>query len=417
MTLLTPPLLVRAGLALLFVLGLYCWYDLSGQYTALGSDFLQDYVAGYNLRHGRTIYGDGITETAQRLLGFRGFENFHPPFLALPFALLSIVPYQQAHLVLNLLSLAAYVAVLVLLVRELKLPQALLWYLLPLGLFWHPFIEITALGQTSMLIAALVLIAWVLLRRSRSYLAGACLGAACLMKLFPGLLVLYLLFTRNLRALAAWAAVVLGGGALTLLLVGPQDMYRYVNDIAPRDAAFWSMFPANVSLRGTLLPLVKGGLWTQPLVECAACASFLVPAAQLALALVLACWSARLARDAAGADAAYALLVIGCILLSPIAWTHNLVLTLLPLLLMLKAKSESAQVSALPLIIAAALFALPTYDLLRSLQALQHSPKLAPEMFVLTRGGFVGLLILLGWFSPYALFRRRRRLQAHTPTP
>jgi hypothetical protein len=49
------------------------------------------------------------------------------------------------------------------------------------------------LGQISMWIAFLYLGGWIALRRGRDVLAGVCLGAACTLKLFPGVMLVYLL--------------------------------------------------------------------------------------------------------------------------------------------------------------------------------------------------------------------------------
>ncbi len=393
----SPPLLLRLTLSALFLFGCYNWYSTSIYYAALGSDFLQDYVAGHQLRHGQTIYGESMSQAARSILGFPGFENFHPPFLALPFALVSFLPYHQAVLLLNILSLLAYLGIVILLVRELQIPRALLWYLLPPLLFWHPFLEVIALGQTSLLIALMIVGGWILLRRSYSFWGGACLGAACMMKLFPGLLLVYLLSSRNWRACIGWLLVVIFWGLLTLLCVGPADMLRYVSDIAPRDAQFWSMFPANASLRGFILPLISSGRWTTPIVDLGTLAPVLVSAFQAIFGLCIVTWMFLGTSCRRGDDASFAILVVASVLLSPLAWTHNLVLLLLPLMLMLKARLVSSSHSALPLIVALALFSLPTYELLRNLQAAQLAVKLSPLYFLLTRGGFAGLIIVFFW--------------------
>ena len=100
--------------------------------------------------------------------------------------------------------------------RELNIALAPHWVALMVGLAlcWPPFQEQMALGQWSLLIAASLIGCWALLRHGRDRLAGVLLGFACLIKLFPGLLIIYLLRWRWWAAAAASATVAIGGPAV-----------------------------------------------------------------------------------------------------------------------------------------------------------------------------------------------------------
>src|SRR4051794_26501814 len=149
--------------------------------ATLDADFSQDYLASQALLRGQTLYNPE-------------FYNNHPPFdmlLILPLALLS---YYTAFLIWSGLAMICYGAIGLIVSRELNIALAPHWVALMVGLAlcWPPFQEQMALGQWSLLIAASLIGCWALLRHGRDRLAGVLLGFACLIKLFPGLLIIYL---------------------------------------------------------------------------------------------------------------------------------------------------------------------------------------------------------------------------------
>lgn len=77
------------------------------------------------------------------------------------------------------------------------------WVLLGFALLWFPHLSQSMNGQFSTAILALVLVGWRSLRDGRDDFGGVALGAATAMKLFPGLLGIYLLATCRYRALPA----------------------------------------------------------------------------------------------------------------------------------------------------------------------------------------------------------------------
>lgn len=83
------------------------------------------------------------------------------------------------------------------------------------------------LGQWESLILALLLSAWMLFESKRPFAAGLCIAAATLIKAFPGLLLVYLVFKRSYRGLAgALLGLVVGVAVLPSLVFGIAENQR-----------------------------------------------------------------------------------------------------------------------------------------------------------------------------------------------
>lgn len=108
------------------------------------------------------------------------------------------------------------------------------------------------LGQASIVIAALLVLAWAFLARDRDVPAGVCLAIAISFKLFPVFLVVPLLAHRRWAALRAlvWTLVLLG--VATIVALGPGDVGAAIRGTA--DTASY-VYPAhqNMSIPGILL--------------------------------------------------------------------------------------------------------------------------------------------------------------------
>ncbi len=82
-------------------------------------------------------------------------------------------------------------------------------------------------GNANVLVLSLVMISFDLLRRRRDLLSGVSLGAACLAKVSPIVLVPWMLYKRRWRVLGGVAIVWLVlGGLLPFLLLGPENCRR-----------------------------------------------------------------------------------------------------------------------------------------------------------------------------------------------
>jgi hypothetical protein len=371
----------------------------------VSSDFTQDYVAAQAFRDGRSIYVEltqaELSASALRieraLIAPYPIVNFHPPFNALLFAPLTLLPYDQAVLLWSALSCLLYLGIGLIVLRELQISLAPHWRLLlfGLGLCWYPFQTHVALGQLSLLVAACVIGCWALLRHGREELAGMLLGLACLIKLFPGLIILYLLLRRRWWAAGAALATFAAGNALALALVGSRDVIDYFVRMAPQDAAMHGSSPLNVALAGVIRRLFDGGLWVSPLLAAPFIATVLIGLAGLGALVVLTRQIGRMPQVAGKDDRAFALVCVAMLLISPITWWHVFPLLLLPFGLLLQDLRTRPDRRKLGIcLLSLALVSLPAIDIARALMELYAPYRLPWFVSLLLVFPTIGLMLL-----------------------
>ncbi len=159
--------------------------------------------------------------------------EYPPPFLLLPRALLSLAPSFDA---LRMLWFALNGGVLLLALwaaAQSMGPEAGRRALLLSPLVWIGLPTISALqkGNVQVLMIAASMLAMVLFERRAWAAGGALLAFAIAGKLFPGLLVVYLLARRQLRAVAWTAVFGLGYVLLTLMLLGWQPYAAFLDHL------------------------------------------------------------------------------------------------------------------------------------------------------------------------------------------
>ena len=312
-----------ARLAVAVVVGLvlaYRAYQVLGWSAApqWGYDFSAYWLAGRHLLNGEPIY------TAAQLAGEyvpQGqFLYLYPPFLAvlaIPFAWLSPGAYGPAAGLWFLGGAAITVAVVLGVGRLERLAptreRTLL--LLAAAFAFPPLVGELVLGNVHLLLVGLLALAWWGVRiggRRGDALAGVAIGAASLVKLFPALLVLWLLLTGRRRA-AAWALVAAASLALLTLPVTGLDP--------------WVSYPAVLANLGppadttdALAPAVWLGLFLP---------SAVARAIVLGLGVAAVAWAAVRLDERASFGTAVAVSV----LVAPALFQHYLAIMVLPLLL------------------------------------------------------------------------------------
>lgn len=305
-------------------------------------DFFQEWASARNHLEGLPVY----TEHHESLLRHTGKRverdpslvayNAHPPasiLLAIPFANL---PYRQAHLAWNLTMLLLFAIAIVLIVHGLRLPFRL-WTMLPglvLVLYCFPLDHTIAQGQLNVVLLFLMTLSWSFDRNDYPWLAGTSLGLAAGFKLFPAYLFLYFLMRANWKALASGGASFLMINALALLLFGQSAFNDYIRLVLPSFDHFRSSWP-NLSLTGFWLRLLSPieGERVMPLVHApmvAKTAVYLSAAMVTALAALGCSRSRRLGNR----DSAFALCLVGMLLVSPITWNHYFLFLCLPFALL-----------------------------------------------------------------------------------
>jgi hypothetical protein len=307
-------------------------------------DFFQEYASARGWLEGLPVYADH-RDTVPRYLGGRldlrrshVVVNAHPPasvLLALPFAKLE---FGHAFLIWNLVSLVALLASLWIVQRQLKIPSSA-WSLAPLVallLLCFPLWEQCRLGQLTLVLLLLVTGAWAAERSGRPRLAGALLGLAACVKLFPGFLFVYYALRGRWKLVAVGLATIAGLTGLTAIVLGIGAYRSYFFTVLPEIQWFragWN----NDSIWGFWGRLFdpapeheRDRSITEPL--------FYSPALATTLSLlssgVLVGILARAVRgDEMGrkTDLTFALAVTAILLVSPICWEHDLLLLLAPL--------------------------------------------------------------------------------------
>jgi hypothetical protein len=371
-------------------------------------DFVRDYVTAVaRVRHGRgpAPEGDAGNEAAVALGAPRvtllgGPFHLHPPPALLP--VLPLVPLgfrgaALAWLALSLLALGALARLGLELAADegARTPAraALAFALLAL---WPPVLHDLAKGQWSILLAALLAAAWLSLERGRETAAGAWLGVAASLKLTPILLLGFLVLRHRRAAIAM--AVTVGTLALAATAVTGIEPWRAFFADAPRDVAAWQTWIANTaSLRGLLVRLVGGGAYATPVIPASSSVAAGIDAgAALALVLVTAAVTWRTPRGLSAVNerplvAAWMLLVV---VLNPLAWTHTLVMAVVPL---------AALAPVLPAVVSAGAIVVLTIPR-QTLSEVAGATPTAPGRGLLLSMHAAALLIVIG----FALARSRR---------
>jgi alpha-1,2-mannosyltransferase len=285
-----------------------------------GYDFSAYWSAARHVLDGAPIYADW--QLAGQYSPQQQYLYLYPPFLAVavtPLAAVFSADYRLANLVWAVLG--AFVAALVVaaVVRREGIGARRDTALLVAGAFaFPPLIGELVLGNVHLLLLGLLGGAWLALRNERRpmpAIAGILVGVATIIKLFPGLLILWLLLRGRYRA-ALWSlATIAILGVATLPVTGLQpwlDFPRVLLNLGPP-----------VDTRDTLAPIV----WLSALMPPVA-ARVVVAAAMIAAVV----WTSRNLAE----PVSFAVAVTASVLIAPALYQHYLAILVLPLLLALR---------------------------------------------------------------------------------
>ena len=267
----------------------------------------------------------------------------HPPTTVLWFLPFVQLPVHELTLPLGIVTLLLLLLHTQILSRELGFPLPILS-----GVLAFAFMLSTAgmrshlhAGQTSELMAFLYLLGWYLLRRRSDVAAGAVLGLACTIKLFPGLVVLFLAARRRWDAVLAAGLTYLVCAMIVTFRFGIESWVQFFELQGPI-ADLWMGVSLNASIHGIVLR------WFAP--ACgrafgAPTTAATVLALMLGAALLIGAW--RVTRSLA-IDYAFAFFSLLSVFVNPWVWEHYLVLYLLPFAVIL-AELRRLQISRLKL--------------------------------------------------------------------
>ena len=273
-------------------------------------------------------------QTDQFAVSRLNMVNAHPPlFSLLMVPVMAVVGVYGPAIVVNLVILILYGNVL-LKMADVLFPQIdRSWrrVFIVLGFGWQPVIASVRHASQSLLISSLIILCWYLIRMKRDMLGGAILGFAISLKLYPAVLLLYLILKRW-RVFLAAMMVTLVLGVLAWLCVGGQDISRFAAAERVVIGTF-GVSRANISLFSVIL----GAMAMSP-TSTGASAVLLATSVLLGAGSV---WVTRMkVRNRADnmdyLDFDFAVATCLMCLVSPIVWSHYLSVMILPLAVIAK---------------------------------------------------------------------------------
>lgn len=319
------------------------WVRLSRPQPRQLWDFSQEWLSARNYRAGIPVYSPQLV-TVPIHTGFHPLRpddmlpwNAHPPVTVLLVLPLGHLDYEDAHLIWNLAMIPLFFGSvwLVLRLRQVPLCLSTIFTILALSLISFPLKTQFMHGQLSILLLFLIVLAWWADRREWDWLAGACIGAAASVKLFPGFLIIYWLVRGRWKAVVGAAATFGTLNGIALAVFGIEAFETYYKVVVPSVVEYRSSW-FNESLSGFWLKLFDPKDFEKvfPLYRSPQLAEGLVMASQVIVALLVGyrCWRAT-TRDER--DRAVGLAIVGLMLISPIVWNHYFVL-LVPVFVILE---------------------------------------------------------------------------------
>jgi hypothetical protein len=300
-------------------------------------DFAHYYTYATVVRLGHNPFDPQAVAQADALLAIRragAAANYPPLFYVLmhPWTIMAFRPAAVAWLVL---SQACVFGALALCLRRFVPPSPIgVAATLFVAFNYQPVVESLALGQVNPLLLLLVTLAWWGVRAGRPWVAAASVALCPFVKVQYALLLPALWWMGQRRILGRALLLIAAGLILGLAALGPAHHVEYLRYLVtpPEYLRTWT---ANLSPGATLHRLLS------PHGEARLVADGLTLAVDAILVVIFARAIPRGVSPASSAfDWAWALVVAVIPLLSPLTEEHHLVVLLLPLALILMARSE-----------------------------------------------------------------------------
>jgi alpha-1,2-mannosyltransferase len=366
-------------------------------------DYSVYYSSALAMRLGMNPYTDDLTPLAHSL-GFKLDKINHatdPPTFVMCFVPLTLLPTRVGFYVWTAINALAFLVSLVLLfrwtpglTRDGKLAVAALIILFP------PITDHFVWGQNKMLVLLMLVLMLRSLERGKEASAGLILAFASLLRVFPLLMVGYLILMKRWRALAYTIFGLVVGGVVTVTLVGVRHSLSFLLASGYLTQQWAQALPGNIALPTTVSRMFWYffGIHLGATLDWARRATSW--AAEVALlGLTIRATAARSSRDDPDGRL-FSLWIMTAILVSPTSWFYYLVLLTIPIV-KLSAAAANNRTSACALWAGVACYTLAwLYFTLVDM----HSPELAlhPDTLVWRVGASpVGLLAYLSlyWFA------------------
>jgi alpha-1,2-mannosyltransferase len=299
-----------------------------------GYDLSFYWTAAQHLIHGEPIYSAAQLAGPYAPQGQDGFL-YPPPFAAamVPFALLTPSGPQTAEWLWSGLGLVILVPAVLSLARSERVADRYpvlrgrgAWLLVAASVAFAPVIGELSIGNVHLVLLGLLTTSWLGLRRGDrqgDWVAGLALGIAAVIKVFPAVLLLWLVIVRRYRA----AGAMLVGAAAFAVVMLP------ITGLEP-----WRQFPtvlANLSAVTDTTDTISPTAWLSPVIGFAL-ARWGVMAFGL-LILVATAWRERRLEVP---SLSFAVAVVISVLIAPNVFHHYLAIFVLPFVIALGAGSR-----------------------------------------------------------------------------
>ena len=201
--------------------------SLSG--APFGGDFIEFYNAGKILNQygSHRLYDFQLQQDLiQEVIPGFSLPYVTPPYVAILFSPLALLPFSVAYLIWIFISVALYAGAISLIARLELLPRGMT---LLICLAFPPFLMLVIAGGQISAIGCFIFALWIyLMKRQHKLLAGLVLGLILYKPTLAVFVVPALLFGKQFRMLVGFSAVSAVLVALTIWMLGPTGSAQYV---------------------------------------------------------------------------------------------------------------------------------------------------------------------------------------------
>ncbi|WP_133054032.1 glycosyltransferase family 87 protein [Niastella yeongjuensis] len=327
---------------LLLLAVMLAWFIFKAT-SAPFSDYAGYYFGSRALLRGNyeTVYD---TWSLNQLIAQQGYSGIFvsytpfPPFTSIVLAPFLLFPVAVSKILFNVFSAVMFIWVLARAGKYLSLPPWVLW-LMPV-IFFIPLHNNIFFGQAYLLLFALLLEGYIAYKKGKPVIAALLWGVAIVFKLFPLVILFFLLAKKQYKQVVYCLAVCALLGSISVLLNGFAAWQYYVFTIFPRanngelNDSYTYLFQSAFML---LKNLFVYDAVQNPQVVLSSMPVFVI-CMVLFKALLLACCVGITIHKKATDFVAFAGWITASLLLSPNGSSYSLILLLMPLLALARSK-------------------------------------------------------------------------------
>ena len=304
-------------------------------------DYSINWTASLALRNGVSLYdGTALREIGVQNVGLVMSPLFYQPFtsyIGLPTTAMFLLPFtiwgfSTSVLVYRVVALLAFIGGIMIagLIFPAKSRQ-IAWITGGLCfVIWHSIVFSLELGQVDAWIVLLLAISMLAVQQNRWKVAGVCVGIAALLKISPGLLIVYCLIKRQWSVVGSATLTICAGLCLALLPQQGADLKQFILYVFP------SVGKSSIHIQNQALGAWLARLTTQE----SQFLSFTVGIGVwrfigliVAMGLLCVLWWVR--RDTRLSPIDFSMVILVALLAGPITWDHYTSWAVLPAMLLM----------------------------------------------------------------------------------